>query len=102
MDRRSSMPFHVFGENERIKLGESIADRLARELSPLAALRSCHPKPHAPSLKSLDARQVRRELGVAYVVEGRAAFAQQGLHAGNPHQGLHDTLPPVLGGCRRN
>ena len=47
----------------------------------------------AYSLKSLDARQIRRELGVAYIVEGSVASAQPGMHAeATLIETLHDTV----------
>lgn len=75
------MPFRDFGEKGQFKLGDSIADGLARELSQLPGSQIVSSETaRAYSLKSLDARQIRRELGAAYIVAGSVASAQPGLH----------------------
>jgi DNA-binding winged helix-turn-helix (wHTH) protein/TolB-like protein len=75
------MPFRDFGEKGQFKLGDSIADGLARELSQLPGSQIVASETaRAYSLKSLDARLIRRELGAAYIVAGSVASAQPGLH----------------------
>jgi TolB-like protein len=75
------MPFRALGDKGQTDLGESIADGLARGFSQLPGAQIVSSETaRAYSLKSLDARQIRRELGVAYIVEGSVASAQPGLH----------------------
>jgi TolB-like protein len=88
------MPFRDFGEKGQFKLGDSIADGLARELSQLPGAQIVSSETaRAYSLKSLDARQIRRELGTAYIVAGSVASAQPGLHVeGTLLKTLNDTV----------
>ena len=88
------MPFHAFGENGRSELGESIADGLTGELSQLPGAQIVSSKTaRAYSVKSLDAHQIRRELGVAYIVEGSVDSARPGMHAeATLIETLHDTV----------
>jgi adenylate cyclase len=76
------LPFRAIGDKGQTELGESIADGLARELSELGGAHVVSSETaRIYSGKSLDARQIRRELGVAYIVEGNVASAERGLHA---------------------
>jgi DNA-binding SARP family transcriptional activator/TolB-like protein len=76
------MPFRALGDKGQTELGESIADGLGGQLSQLPGAQIVSSETaRTYLLKSLDARQTRRELGVAYIVEGTVASAQPGLHA---------------------
>ena len=88
------MPFRALGDKGQTELGESIADGLARELSQLPGAQIVSSETaRTYLLKSPDARQTRRELGVAYIVEGTVASAQPGLHAeATLINTLHDTV----------
>lgn len=88
------MPFRALDEKQQAKLGESIAEGLVRELSQLPGAQVVSSETARTYLfKSLDARQTRRELGVAYIVEGTVASAQPGVHAeATLINTLHDTV----------
>lgn len=76
------LPFRAIGDKGQTEFGESIADGLASELSQLPGAQIVSAETaRTYLLKSVDARQIRRELGVAYIVEGRVASAQPGGHA---------------------
>jgi DNA-binding winged helix-turn-helix (wHTH) protein/TolB-like protein len=88
------MPLRAIDENRQVKLGESIADGLSTQLSQLPGAQIVSSETaRTYLLKSLDARQARRELGVAYVVEGSVTSAQPGVHAeATLIKTLHDTV----------
>jgi DNA-binding SARP family transcriptional activator/TolB-like protein len=88
------MPFRALGDKGQAEVGESIADGLARELSQLPGAQIVSSETaRTYSLKSLGARQIRRELGAAYIVAGSLASAQPGLHAeGTLLKTLNDTV----------